>query len=546
VNPQAGGISSRKQTLEILTDHGKFSAIKFLDSTWWHDNNEYDNNPLHWAVYHQDTALTKYIIEKNLGFIYGQNEQDIYPIDFPLVVFQDLTKRRKAMECVSIILDEFFETFQIGTQALAHGLGQKTPTAIVNLVGERNYNKLESIHASQPMINKNNTGEQHGPYSPSETPGFGHLHQKTDYLHPNTFGIDGSIPNFEHGGNRMNISIPIPISEPIAFPGPNLMSSDEKIGIQEDRLKIGGGLSKSESIGTVSEKENSLISSPKPKKLMPEKLRQRLEGIQKVILSNSDSRGSIKMQGTFSRDNFSAVTPEQNAKKVSRKEQREIKRSKIFVNCILYVCTYKGNIDLIKELINELKSEPFEVIPHIGRSSFHLALKVGNYDVVEYFIQHAKKQDSEVLSRMIQITTASLNGPLHIACMFGHTKVWNLLIKHGFRDHKESDDFNLRGWVPFDLIKDESLQSQITTNMADLWEKFLQKHDDGIGMEIVALGRKIKKDSAIEDIINKTNYQYCIITRKDTPDIRKSIIYKQLKRIQEKWNEKTKIEEYIK
>lgn len=73
------------------------------------------------------------------------------------------------------------------------------------------------------------------------------------------------------------------------------------------------------------------------------------------------------------------------------KEVNGVIRDKMYEWSILRYCSYKGNLDLIKFLIEDLKWDPFDDTNTDGWNVLHFAVFFGNYEMSKFFLEKYPK-----------------------------------------------------------------------------------------------------------------------------------------------------------
>lgn len=214
-----------------------------------------------------------------------------------------------------------------------------------------------------------------------------------------------------------------------------------------------------------------------------------------------------------------------------------------FQHKVMYWSTYHGIKKFVKYFMEEKHVSPWRVAVD-GESSMHCACKMHHLDLVEYFLSKSYQTIERTpisLEKVINIkTTKNLESPLHLACQNLSMKeneetIQNALIICDVLVRKakiNKDAFNFRGWGAWDITDHPSIKAlEMKYKEEEIAEFEESLRDQNLSIESIYQ----KKYERFE-----TAYQFCLVVRGLETMKEPGLVGKQLRNIQEDFQEKLK------
>jgi ankyrin repeat protein len=255
---------------------------------------------------------------------------------------------------------------------------------------------------------------------------------------------------------------------------------------------------------------------------------KRSENIRKGgIESNKRVETSMNDSGDFNENDKEDYAPINEVIEIYDEFDNLVRKNKEvkFLHKIFTICVHLNNVRLTRLLIENFRVSPFVTSISKHSSLYYVAAK-GRANLLRFLINlnykyYNSKREFNLANCLNQPQSFNLETPLHAACRFARKECYEILVDHG----SNTELFNYYNWQPIELTRDKDI-----IELSEIHTKELDK-------------KRIEDKSLAEaNYYNEANlysidskFQYLIIAKDTEKNYEKTLVYKQLLEIQNRY-----------
>ena len=540
------------------------------------------NNPMHWALYYGDIESGLYIFRKYPFILLKKNESGKTALEIAFEKVINKSNKKQSKKLIKSVLEKFiFYLFKgVGVrptedaeegEAGEEGEGDQNEDEIKNLgnlqfLEERDIRKIRiirekmktegMIYDQERLLEKFNQEKQmnkiRSVFQGFKIGDFG-KDDNVDMDQPQAMEPDKNSDVFTAFTN-----FPERIEEENAEEEGDEDEGAEEEGAEEDEAGEEGAEEDGEYTGGV-EKDQFISKgyeetmNPRTEENAEEFLTDMSEDKDKTISEDSLSINSKDIEKETDKESINESDEDNKQDKIHFEmlidqnnqtltildpSKTNIKRDKylLLLHRLLILAVYIKDLKVIKVLIDNFGVNPFFSCVR-GKSALQMAAHKGRPIIMKYFLSRSysyigseKKID---ILKMIEIPDKKeLNTPLHLAVSEGDTEIVDQLLALGAK----LDPYNYKNWQPFDMNMKIKMLKRAKKKYKEIEKEYIDSLNCYFDPEFY--------DEEAWEMVTE-DYEYLIVARDLSPDPKKTILYKQLHRIQKRWNKQIKVKSFI-